>query len=377
VKGTYFRVEADLEGKAVTRVLEGSVRLANGPFADTLLYAGQYLQFDPSVQQYRIFTGGPVLLKDDLYQLPMVEELLRYNAVTVRASVPEAHVHVDGRYCGTTPITLRQPNGRHRIRISKNGYISADTILSIPESGGGILFTAVLEKEGHRRRRTVRRSETVRRNVQKNGLKTGKKSISATSENIKSSSAASAMPDVYIEAQRAERHGNWRKAVKLYEKVVKDPAVTQLRHEDALFSIGKLQAEHVKNVEVAKETFLTYLALFPSGTFAGETWLRLAELEFKKNPEAAIQYYLKYFKLFPRHPRIAELQDRVGVIYLQQKQYDKAIEMFEKALANLTSPKGSDRRHIAAHLHNALTAIGDQQRAESVRRRYLSTAINQ
>lgn len=373
VTGTYFRIEADPAGKSVTRVLEGTVTLADGPFDDTVLHAGQYLQFDPSVQEYRVFTGGPVLPGAGLNQLPMVEELRHYKAVTIRASVSNAHVHIDGVYYGAAPIVLRQAEGSHRLRVSRNGYVSVETVLSVSRSDSDIMVTAFLEKRGRKRQRMKQPEALVRNSVLKNRRETGKRRSSGKKEVMASKKSARLEPGFYREAQRAERSGNWRKAVKLYRKVVNNPNVTPLRHEDALFSIGKLQAEHERNVEVAKETFLTYLAMFPSGTFAGETWLRLAELEFRKNPEAAIQYYLKYFRLFPRHPRIAELQDRVGVMYLQQKQYEKAVSMFEQALANLNSSDANDRSNIAVHLHRALVAAGELQRAESVKVRYLTT----
>ena len=139
-----------------------------------------------------------------------------------------------------------------------------------------------------------------------------------------------------------------------------------------MFSIGKLKAENEKNPLEAREVFLTYLALFPSGSFAGESWLRLAELEFRTNPENAIQYYLKYFEMFPRHPRIPELQNRVGVIYLQQKRYDDAIAMFRQALSNQMAPRDEERRNVILNLHKALQEKGDIQSAEAIYKQYLA-----
>jgi hypothetical protein len=370
VTGTYFRVDADIGGRASTRVLEGSVRISDSPLGDTVLHAGEYIQFDPSVNTYRIFSGGTVLRREELSQLPDIEELLGYKVVLIHTSIPGAEVHIDGRFCGTTPILLRQSVGRHDLRISRQGFVSVDTSVFLGETGGSFDFSFAMEEipqqpvaavpseraTGTDRAEKVKREPVSPDKVARVMLKGKRLPESART---------------YTEARRAERGARWRKAIALYEKVLEDPNVTPLRREDALFSIAKLRAEHSSDRESAKESFLTYLALFPAGSFAGESWLRLAEIEFGTNPDNAIKYYLKYFEKFPRHPRIAELQHRVGVIYLQRKQFAKAIGMFEQALSNLKSSDDSEQRAIAGNLHRALIADGNTQRAESVRLRYL------
>jgi tetratricopeptide (TPR) repeat protein len=370
VKGTYFHVEADLGGKSLTRVLEGTVKITGGQLGDTVLHTGQYLQFDPSVGSYRIYNGGPVIQRSELERLPAAEELLRYKVVSIRSTLPDAEVHIDGNYCGTTPLALRQPAGRHQVRIVKQGFAPIDTSFFL--SGNTAEYVLNCSPEPLHRGKTIVASHASSNDGQK--YRTGHlkaKSRHPAPEQVADTTKLSSSGQLYNEARNAERNDNWRKAIALYQQVLAEPAVSPLRREDALFSIAKLQADHGGNAEVAKESFLTYLALFPSGSFAGESWLRLAELEFRKNPEHAIQYYLKFFEMFPRYPRIAELQDRVGVIYLQQKHYEKAIGMFEQALADITNSDGNERRGIAAHLHAALLANGEAVQAESVRVRYL------
>ncbi len=366
VKGTYFRVEEDREGKVATRVLEGAVRITDGPMGDTVLHAGQYLQYDPSVKRYRVFNGGPVVQRSEIENVPAIEELMRYRVISIRSRVEGVQVRIDGKYYGTTPLRLRQAEGPHYVRVSKSGYVTIDTMIDLTSERHDYRFT--FTPQTARRRRADARSQDrhSEARIRKEEEQDGKdESRQRGAERDREMSAR-----LYLEAQRAERADDWRNAITLYRQVYEDPGASLLRREDALFSIGKLQAENENDVEVAKESFITYLALFPSGTFAGESWLRLAELEFSKNPDNAIQYYLNYFRLFPRHPRIAELQDRVGVIYLQRKQYDKAIDMFEQALANIVTSNMSQKRDVAARLHRALLAKGDEQRAESVRIRY-------
>ena len=373
VTGTYFRVDGDIDGRASTRVLEGSVRITGSPIGDTVLHAGQHLQFDPAVNGYHIFGGGQVVHREELGRLPDVEELLGYKTVLVHTLEPGAEVHIDGHFCGTTPIMLRQSAEWHDLLITREGFVSVDTSIFLGGDNRSYDVSFALEEIPRQQGVTVsaakkgsagRTAGTSKKNREPvNPDKVARMMLTPGSESSR----------VYTEARRAERTADWRKAIELYNRVLDDPNVTPLRREDALFSIAKLRVEHTRDMESAKEAFLTYLALFPAGLFAGESWLRLAEIEFGTNPDNAIKYYLKYFEKFPRHPRIAELQHRVGVIYLQRKQYHKAIGMFEQALSNLKSIDNKEQRLIAENLRRALLAEGEAQRAESVRLRYLAS----
>ena len=82
--------------------------------------------------------------------------------------------------------------------------------------------------------------------------------------------------------------------------------------------------------------------------------MRLAELEFSVRPENATRYYEKFFQLFPQHPRIVELKNRVGVIYLQQKRYDEAIALFREALESPVFSGKKERAQISENLERAL-----------------------
>jgi hypothetical protein len=75
--------------------------------------------------------------------------------------------------------------------------------------------------------------------------------------------------------------------------------------------------------------------------------------------------------MFPRHPRIYELQNRVGVIYLQQKKYDEAISLFRQALSNLVSPVKGERENVISNLYRALEAKGDIKGADTIMHRYI------
>lgn len=376
VTGTYFRVEPDLYGKVLTRVLEGAVKITAGEFKDTLLQAGQCLYYDASVQQYRIRNGGPIVQRKEIVQLPTIDELLTYRVAQITASVGGAEVRIDGRYIGVAPVTLRQQPGQYRLQISRTGYVPVDTMISISRDSTAyrceVALSVVTEPRIPTVTNTFAAMQPVDPEVSTLRPDSGKVSPDQVADKLLGISSLAEKEQLYADAQAAERSGKWQNALQLYEQILEDPGVSRLRHEDALFSIGKLYAEKGEGGAKAKQTFLTYLALFPNGSFAGESWLRLAELEFQKNPDNAIQYYRKYFDLFPRHPRIAELQNRVGVIFLQQKRNVEAVAMFEQALSNVASNNKKQQREIASNLHRALIAGANQLRAESIWARYLA-----
>ncbi len=375
VRGTYFRVEPDLAGKISTRVLEGAVKISSRLFGDTVLLAGQSIIYDAATNQYRIHNGGPVVQRKEIEQFPDVEELLRYGTISIETNVPDAEVRIDGKYYGTAPLGLLQARGVHRVRIAHKGYQEFDTIVDLSGENASKLISVnlkLIEKPV--------KPESKEPEIEENREREHKKEPAVYPEQV--AKMMLGMDDnaeqekntakIYLDAQKAESSGKWSNAIKLYQQVFDDQNASRLRREDALFSVGKLKAEHEKNDISAKEVFLTYLALYPSGSFAGESWLRLAELEFRTNPENAIQYYLKYFEMFPRHPRIPELQNRVGVIYLQQKRYDDAIAMFRQALSSQMTSGNDERKNVILNLHKALQEKGDIQTAQSVWKQYLA-----
>lgn len=378
VTGTYFRIDADRDGRVSTHILEGSVRVSGAAFGDTVLKAGQYLRFDSSSGKYRIHGDGRIVKRSEIEPVPAIEELMRYRVLSVRSSVAGAQVFVNGRDLGEAPVAVRQPDGEYKVRVVKEGYEPIDTSFILGgEKEEFVLAVNPVLQSSPEAATEERQSEIARKSVSADidGDTVFGRSFRYTAQPLRNETRRPPVSagNSYEEARRAEQNGEWHKALRLYKYVLDDPHAVTLRREDALFSVARIHADHLHDAEAAKQAFLTCLALFPSGTFAGESWLRLAELEFNTNPENAIHYYLKFFDMFPHHPRVAELQDRVGVIYMQRKQYKEAVGMFEKALSNLISVNAADRRGIADHLYRALLDYGDTERAQAVRVRYLAS----
>lgn len=373
VKGTYFKVEPDLDGKVSTRVLEGEIKVVSKLFKEIAVKAGESLVYDPFTSEYKIQSGGTVVQRKEIESVPGVDELRQYKLVTIRSLVADADIRIDGRYFGTAPLTIRQPVGAHHIWIGKNGYVSVDTLIALSDKDTSYLLDISLNAIQVQEMLTKieePRAKKVYLKVKELSPETVANQLLGNNDGL-NELLFSSIDSLYSLAQAVESKGNWKEAIALYQNVFDSPDVSRLRKEDALFSIGKLNAEHEHIKTEARQAFLTYLALYPGGFFAGETWLRLAELEFKTNPENAVQYYLKYFEMFPRHPRISELQNRVGVIYLQQKKYDEAISLFRQALSNMVSSSKGERENVTSNLHRALEAKGDSKNADTVLRQYI------
>ncbi|MCX7726633.1 MAG: PEGA domain-containing protein [Chitinispirillaceae bacterium] len=389
VKGTYFTVEQDSRGGYITKVFEGKVAI-KGDKIDTILVAGHSLSYDPLYKKYVVSQTKEKIISH-LLEVPEINKIFEEAKLYLHSNVRGTKVYINGIYYGETPLTLRKEAGSYKIRFVKSGYSDADTILNISsakkdyvlsmelksilkhrqiKSGENISETKTLKDVA-----TIETKTKVNSNIIDQSIKSNTFYVPTKSTNNKTETSSPVMPitssENYLKAREAEQKGEWQTAIEFYSYVLSEPSSSKLRIEDALFSIGKLFAEKIKDFEKAKETFETYLNRFPSGTFASECWLRLAELEFAENPSRAVYCYNKFFEITPYHPRMGELFYRVGIIYLQKKQYESAIIMFKRALANETTLNEIKKREVAEQLYEALISSGKEKYAQRVKDRYL------
>lgn len=364
VKGTYFKLEPGLAGTVITRVLEGVVSVTSPHFDQVELFAGQSLQYDPTTERYVVKDGGQVILRQNIEEVPGIDSITEYRMLHIRSSVESANVYVNGILYGNAPLAIRSAVGNCSISLSSAGYVSLDTVITIRDDDKNNIFTFTLNKvmmqpvvKKVQQQKPVEKLEAT---PEKDDSSLQDDAATVTPELISSKllesneSSFKESEELYSKAQKEELAGNWEAAIDLYQSVFDNQNSPRLIREDALFSIGRLKVDNVHNPSEASQVFLTYLALFPQGSFAGESWLRLAELEFSIRPENATRYYEKFFQLFPQHPRIVELKNRVGVIYLQQKRYDEAIALFKEALESPVFSGKKERALISENLERAL-----------------------
>lgn len=366
VLGTYFRMDPDLDGRVTTAVLEGSVRIRTKANGDFLVEAGQSLAYDPASGRYRVLDGGRSVPRDEIETMPGVEELMDFGVLSLTSDAPQAEVRIDGRYRGITPLVVLLPPGPHSLHLTRDGYSAYDSLVSIRE-GVTSRMAAVLAP--------LPKPAVAQLPVDRTPPKTAPAPVREPAEPAvpEAPEVAETAAQLFHRADEAQAT-DWKTAILLYLEVLEHPQASPMRKEAAQFSIARLRADHEEEKSRAKEDFLRYLALYPDGAFAGESWMRLAELEVGKNPDKAIAYYLRCIAKFPRHHRLAEFQHRLGLIYLQNKRYDEAVAMFRQSLGNVLYNSESERRRIYGSLYRAYVAKGDLKSAALIGEQYRSAA---
>jgi outer membrane protein assembly factor BamD (BamD/ComL family) len=155
---------------------------------------------------------------------------------------------------------------------------------------------------------------------------------------------------------------DWKKAIATYNAVVSRPGGSPYSREIALFSIGRLQADHDAPASDVRAAFNAYLKSFPQGSFTGESYLRLADLEYKTNPGQALVWYEKYLQEFPATQNTAAAEYKAGLIYLEQKKHGKAAELLSSALRHAKNYPPDQVAAIQRVLDNAKNPRSDSSR---------------
>jgi hypothetical protein len=372
VVGTYFRVQPDAAGRVSTAVLEGKVKIHSEAYGEFEVAAGQSLAYDPAAGRYRVRDGGTSMRREDIETVPNVDDLGRYGALVVTSdargaqggAMPMTEVRIDGKYKGAAPLVVLLPPGRHDVRLSREGFAAMDTSILMAQAGARL--AVALRPEPAAPVAFGRPAKHKASAVPPKPSAAGAASVTSASPALSRAEEADLM---YRKADELQDR-DWQTAVNLYRQMLENPAAAPLRREAALFSIARLRADHEKDKAPAKADFTRYLAAYPDGAFAGESWLRLAELEVAGDQGRAIGYYLKAIAKLPRHPRLSELQHRVGLLYLQNKRYDEAVALFRQSLGNILSADESGKRKVYQSLYRALVAKGDRKGAEAIAPEY-------
>jgi tetratricopeptide (TPR) repeat protein len=365
VMGTYFRVDPGMDGRFSTTVLEGQVRIRDEDGGVRILEAGQTLIYDPALDRYRVQDGGRMVPRSAIESLPGVEELSASGILSLSSEASQAEVRIDGRYRGLTPLVVLVPPGAHALRLTKDGHAPFDTVITVLEGATRRLAAHLSPLDSlPTASLAAARPEPAAPKPGPSASPNRDHRPSEPSKDIAPPDPGEAARLLHLADQIQAR--DWNGAIALYAEVLEHPGATAMRKEAAQFSIARLRADHEVDKAQAIEDFLRYLALHPDGAFAGESWMRLAELEVGRNPDKAIEYYLRCIAKFPRHHRLSELQHRLGLLYLQNRRFDEAVSMFRQSLGNVLYNSGSERKRINASLYRALVEKGDLEAARHV-----------
>jgi tetratricopeptide (TPR) repeat protein len=356
VVGTYFKLQPDLNGHVAISVKEGQVKVTFSSGDVKILKAGQNMTYDMNYNSYFSSNDGTIVPRQEIEQFPDIHDLGEYQQVYVTTSVPNAGIRIDGKYVGMSPIIILQAQGYHVISVEKEGYGLRDTTIMLGAGQAGMYAIDLKEAKS-----SVIAVENAKRVVEPVPKIIEKALMSKINEPLPDDSGK-----IYFEKAEFTETSNWQEAVRFYQKVLSNRNVPALQKEAAGFSIAKLLADHGIDRVKAKEGFFNYLTMYPTGNFVGESWLRLAELEFEQDPDKAVEYYLKYFDKYPRHYRIAELQERVGLMYLQKKKYDEAINMFKLSLSNIQDDNQTEKSKLLANIYKTLKEKESVQQTRSL-----------
>jgi TolA-binding protein len=363
VTGTYFRLQPDIDGHVSVAVREGEVKIIFNAGDVKVLKAGQVLAYDLNSNTFNTVNDGISIPRQEIEQLPDMKELDDYCRVSVNSS-PSAGVRLDGRYVGSTPLIIMQPQGLHFISLEKNGYQKIDTTIQLDKTGPGV-FSFNLMGTSDAQAIVFKNIHVSRGRAIVDQRKSSKQTIEAKPEKSEQGDRPAGYNESDFRVAENLESKNWQKASELYRAVFENPRTPKLKKEAALFSMAKLEAEHAADKKNGKEMFLHYLALYPTGNFVGESLLRLAELEFEHDQNKSIEYYRRYFEKYPRNSRISELQYRVGLIYLQKKKFDEAISMFKLSLANFQGNDAVEKEKIKTTLFKAFKEKNESQTSAS------------
>jgi hypothetical protein len=165
--------------------------------------------------------------------------------------------------------------------------------------------------------------------------------------------------DSLLQAAVRLETSDWKRAVDCYIAALARPGASRYEREIALFSIARLRADHVASPELVRSSFDTYLKEFPHGSFAGESYLRLADLEYGTDPKRALVWYETYLDEFPSTQNTATAEYKAGLIYLQQKNRDRAVTMLSSALRHAKNYPPDQVAAIRRVLDNAKNPRGD------------------
>jgi TolA-binding protein len=320
VTGTRFLVENDYHGSFSTVLLEGSVKIESRFFGDTTLCAGQTLTIDPVRNTWIIGPSSPVntLSASDARAN---QALCRLVVVSAPSG---ADVFINSAYRGATPFAAALPAGACSLSVFYEGRTPCDTVITLQTQPGTLDFSlAPLEPPALQAVPAGERSSAVTPKPQPARPGTPAPAPGITAQQAKS----------FLEKAQQSESTDWKLSLALYREIAASLSTPAQYRETALFSLGRLTADRLRDTAAAMNDFSTYVIQYPRGLFSGEALLRLAELERSRNPASAVEYFRTFIALCPDHPRRADAAYYTGLLFKQNGYNAEALQMFTIALA--------------------------------------------
>jgi tetratricopeptide (TPR) repeat protein len=271
------------------------------------------------------------------------------------ASTRDFAVHVVGTVFTMTP----QAQGRTAIQVLEGAVRIEGAGISALVSAGNIF--AFNDQAGTYMARAIDTSRAITNQPQPMSDTTPvQQKAEAQFRHLKKN--APPVRDSLLELAVRFETSDWKKAIETYNAVLSRQGASPYSREIALFSIGRLLADHNALAPDVRAAFNAYLMNFPKGNFAGESYLRLADLEYKTSPGQALAWYEKYLQEFPATQNTAAAEYKAGLIYLEQKKYGRAADMLSNALKHAKNYPPDQVAAIQRVLDNARNPARDSSR---------------
>ncbi len=151
------------------------------------------------------------------------------------------------------------------------------------------------------------------------------------------------------EALAAFKSGNYEKAKKLYEALIKGEMIKEAEHAKAAYNLGNVCFVEL-NFQKALDAYLDAVRLSPDNSIylneVGKAYYSLAQYD------KAIEFYELVLEsnlttFGEDHPNVVHSWYNLGITWYAKAKYDKAIEYFEKMLKSEIKTAGEDHPNVA------------------------------
>jgi tetratricopeptide (TPR) repeat protein len=334
VVGTRFVLEQEHGGALATTITEGRVRIVSPGVSDLYVDAGQTFSMDAAHKAWRVESARTLD-----FQFASAPDGSGDGRLTIVSTPSDAEVYIDNVYRGITPYAALLPRGTVTLSVRHEGYAEKDTTVTFGE--GTAAFNVALALDADSENDSAAQVANSPVTLQKAATVQQKQKIfqdtvvdSAAMAAAEHAARVAQVRRALDSAQQSEA-AHWKSAIDIYNRIAADLEAPPLYRQTALFSLGRLEADRLKDTSAAIRDFSEFCILYPDGVFTGEALLRLAELEITRNPASAIDYFQRFLLADPRHPRRADVAYHLGLLLQQRNNYGEAIRIYTIALEQL------------------------------------------
>ncbi len=338
VTGTFFRVAHSVDNNIVVMVEEGSLFIETGDGIRVPVRAGEIFRYNPADRSsWSVSGGGMVVSRDSVAEPPVSGD----SELMIMGRGAESVV-LDSTLQYDVPVSLLVSSGPHRLRVEMKDGRVLDTVVDVSHNRTELVFPEESnefvskkpepETRNERNKRKGSRSDKTLVTEEEVAHTGSEKGSSASSPAVEDKDSGPDMDSLISVADSTAKKGNTDSAESIYRDILRMEDVSEIIEQIALFSLGKMYLSEAEKTENALSVFRDYVSEYPEGIFAGEIYIRLAELYINDHPDSTVYYYNRFVDLNPDDMRTLEIRYKTGLIYLQQQEYMNARSVLKDLL---------------------------------------------